>query len=215
VVLFDEIEKANPDVFNILLQILEDGQLTDAAGKRVNFANTVIIMTSNLGMQELNQQAARIGFADRDAEGAKPDQERLQKEYDDLKDKILETLKHDFRPEFINRIDRILVYRPLGFDQLKKITILQIADLQKRLTAQNVELKATQALVKFIAEKSFDPAQGARFIRKNVQDLIGDPLAEKIIAANLREGGTVSADFKNGKVTFHIQHKREKVPIPA
>ncbi len=213
VVLFDEIEKANPDVFNILLQILEDGQLTDAAGKRVNFANTIIIMTSNLGMQELSQQAARIGFADRDESVS--DKERLEKEYDKLKDNILETMKKDFRPEFINRIDRILVYRPLGFDQLKKITSLQIADLQQRLNPQGVELKATPALVKFIAEKSFDPAQGARFVRKNVQDLLADPLAEKIISDGLKDGAVVNADIKNGKVVFNIQHKREKIPVPV
>jgi ATP-dependent Clp protease ATP-binding subunit ClpC len=213
VVLFDEIEKANPDVFNILLQILEDGQLTDAAGKRVNFANTIIIMTSNLGMQELTQQATRIGFADRDE--AEDDKAKLEKEYDGIKEKLLETLKKDFRPEFINRIDKILVYRPLGFDQLKKITLLQIADLQERLTPQGVELKASSGLVKFIAEKSFDPSQGARFIRKNVQDFLADPLAEKIIADNLKAGSVVNADVKNDKVTFNIQHKREKLPVPV
>ena len=214
VVLFDEIEKANPDVFNILLQILEDGQLTDAAGKRVNFANTIIIMTSNLGMQELTLQAGKIGFADRD-ESTTSKLEKLEREYDQLKDKILDTLKKDFRPEFLNRIDRILVYRPLGFDQLKKIAVLQVAELQQRLHEQGVELKVTPALVKFIAEKSFDPAQGARFIRKNVQDLLADPMAEKIITANPKEGLAVSADIKKDKVTFSVQRKGEKVPLPA
>jgi len=213
VVLFDEIEKANPDVFNILLQILEDGQLTDAAGKRVNFANTIIIMTSNLGMQELTLQAGKIGFADRDA--AVSQKERLEKEYDSIKEKVLETLKHDFRPEFINRIDRILVYRPLGFEQLKKITVLQIAELQQRLTPQGLELKITPALVKFIAEKSLDPTQGARFIRKNVQDLLSDPLAERIIADNLQNGSVVTADVKSDKIVFKVEHNREKVALPV
>jgi ATP-dependent Clp protease ATP-binding subunit ClpC len=214
VVLFDEIEKANPDVFNILLQILEDGQLTDAAGKRVNFANTVIIMTSNLGMQELTLQAGKIGFADRD-ESLGSKLEKLEKEYDQIKDKVLETLKHDFRPEFLNRVDRILVYRPLGFGQLKKIAVLQIAELQQRLESQGVELKTTPSLVKFIAEKSFDPAQGARFIRKNVQDLLADPMAEKIITGSPKEGFTVTADVKKDKIVFSVQHKREKVALPA
>src|SRR6185503_2148564 len=111
VVLFDEIEKANPDVFNILLQILEDGHLTDAAGKKVNFRNTVIIMTSNLGMQELSNQAARIGFAEREQE--QDSQAKLEKEYDRIKDGVTENLKQQFRPEFLNRIDKIIVFRPL------------------------------------------------------------------------------------------------------
>jgi ATP-dependent Clp protease ATP-binding subunit ClpC len=215
VVLFDEIEKANPDVFNILLQILEDGQLTDAAGKRVNFANTIIIMTSNLGMQELNMQAQKIGFADRDEEVSQKAQ--LEKDYDRIKDGVMEILKRDLRPEFLNRIDKILIFRPLGFDQLKKITILQIQDLQERLKPQGVELKVTPVLVKFIAEKSFDPAQGARFIRKNVQDLLSDPLAEKIISEGLATGtgALVTADVKDEKVVFNIQYKPEKIPVPA
>lgn len=213
VVLFDEIEKANPDVFNILLQILEDGQLTDAAGKRVNFANTIIIMTSNLGMQELTSAAGKIGFADREAEES--DKVRLEKEYDRIKDKILDTMKKDFRPEFINRIDKILVYRPLGFEHLKKIATLQIADLQSRLQNQGVELKTSPAVAKLVADKSFDPAQGARFIRKNVQDLLADPLAEKIITEHLKEGSAVNIDVKDGAITFNVQQKREKVALPA
>ncbi|MDQ3018400.1 MAG: ATP-dependent Clp protease ATP-binding subunit, partial [bacterium] len=168
VVLFDEIEKANPDVFNILLQVLEDGQLTDAQGKRVNFANTVIIMTSNLGMQELNAQARKIGFADRDEEENQKMQ--LEKEYDRIKEGLLEKLKQDLRPEFLNRIDKVLIFKPLGQVQLRKITALQLTDLQKRLAQQKVTLKTTPALVKFITDKSFDPLQGARYIRKNIQD---------------------------------------------
>src|SRR6185437_10583863 len=124
VVLFDEIEKANPDVFNIFLQILEDGQLTDAEGKKVNFRNTVIIMTSNLGMQELSVQAAKIGFADHEE---KIDQKQtLEREYERVKDGVMEEMKKEFRPEFLNRVDKIIVFKPLGFDELKKITQLQI-----------------------------------------------------------------------------------------
>lgn len=213
VVLFDEIEKANPDVFNILLQILEDGQLTDAAGKRVNFANTVIIMTSNLGMQELTAAAGKIGFADREEEQS--DKVRLEKEYDKIKDKILETMKQDFRPEFINRIDKILVYRPLGTEHLKKIAALQISDLQTRLAQQGVELKAGPPVAKFIAEKSFDPAQGARFIRKNVQDFLADPLAERIITDHIQEGSIVTTEVKGDELVLNVQRKQEKVPQPA
>lgn len=224
VVLFDEIEKANPDVFNILLQILEDGQLTDAAGKKVNFKNTIVIMTSNLGMSELTNQAAKIGFAERNEE-EKNQQEKLEKEYDHIKDSVLETLRQEFRPEFLNRVDKIVVFRPLGMQELTKITQLQIAQLQKRLLEQQVQFKVTSSVVKFISDQSFDPNQGARFIRKNIQNLIEDPLAEKIIAGGLREGTIINADVKkdpsrrNGeprpdKIVFTL-HKPEKQAVPA
>ena len=210
VVLFDEIEKANPDVFNILLQILEDGQLTDAQGKRVNFANTVIIMTSNLGMQELNAQAKKIGFADRDQEEAA--KEKLEKEYDRIKSGLMEKLKQDLRPEFLNRIDKVLIFRPLGMQNLRKITTIQFGDVQKRIAMQRVILKATPALVKFITEKSFDPLQGARYIRKNIQDLVSDPLAEQLISQNLTPGTTITADVKNNEIVFSMEQTQIAVP---
>jgi ATP-dependent Clp protease ATP-binding subunit ClpC len=212
VVLFDEIEKANPDVFNIFLQILEDGQLTDAEGKKVSFRNTVVIMTSNLGMQELTNQAAKIGFADKTE---KLDQkEKLQKEYEKIKESITEELKKEFRPEFLNRIDKIIVFRPLGFNELKAITQLQIAQLQTRLLEQNVQLKVSPAVIKFISEKSFDPAQGARFVRKNIQNFIEDPLAEKIISGQYQNGAKINAEVKGDKIVFSM-HRLEKIPIPA
>lgn len=211
VVLFDEIEKANPEVFNILLQILEDGQLTDAQGKRVNFANTIIIMTSNLGMQELNAQAKKIGFADREME--EDHKAVLEKEYDRIKLGLLDKLKQDLRPEFLNRIDKILIFRPLGMQQLRRITTIQFGDVQKRLAMQQISLKATPALIKFISEKSFDPLQGARYIRKNIQDLIADPLAEKIIAQNISAGSTILADVKGEAITFSVQQTPVAVPV--
>ncbi len=212
VVLFDEIEKANPDVFNVFLQILEDGQLTDAEGKKVNFRNTVIIMTSNLGMRELTNQAAKIGFADRSNE-EKDHKAKLEQEYEHIKEGVMEQLKQEFRPEFLNRIDKIIVFKPLGFDELKKITQLQIAQLQGRLLSQNIQLKVTPAVFKFISEKSFDPAQGARFVRKNIQQFLEDPLAEKIIAGmGLKDGAKISADVKGDKITFSV-HKAEKLAV--
>jgi ATP-dependent Clp protease ATP-binding subunit ClpC len=212
VVLFDEIEKANPDVFNIFLQIFEDGQLTDAEGKKVNFRNTIIIMTSNLGMQELTSAAAKIGFADR--EEKQNQKEKLQADYERIKEGITEQLKSEFRPEFLNRIDKIIVFRPLGFEELKKISQLQLAQLQTRLLEQNVQLKVTPAVIKFIADKSFDPAQGARFVRRNIQTLIEDPLAEKIISGKTLLGAKISADVKGDKIVF-VVHKAEKVPTPV
>ncbi len=213
VVLFDEIEKANPDVFNIFLQILEDGQLTDADGKKVNFRNTVIIMTSNLGMQELSRAAAKIGFADR-SETEQDKKLQLEREYEQIKNGVTEKLKEEFRPEFLNRIDKIIVFRPLGFNELKKITQLQIAQLQARLLEQNVQLKASAAVTKFISEKSFDPAQGARFVRKNIQEFLEDPLAEKIISGKTLDGATIAADVKADKIVFKVE-KGEKMPVPV
>lgn len=213
VVLFDEIEKANPDVFNILLQILEDGQLTDAAGKKVNFKNTVIIMTSNLGVQELTNQAAKIGFAERD-NTPKDKAEKLQKEYEAIKEGVMQTLKQGFRPEFLNRIDKVVVFRPLGMEQLKKITQLQISELQKRLLLQNVQLKISAKVIQHIADKSFDPSQGARFIRRNIQNMLEDPLAEKIISGGAKPGGSIIADMKKDKIAFTIT-KPEKIAVPA
>ena len=213
IVLFDEIEKANPDVFNVLLQILEDGQLTDAEGKKVNFRNTVVIMTSNVGMRELTNQAAKIGFADR-SENPKGQTEQLKKEYEHIKNGVLETLKQDFRPEFLNRVDKIIVFKPLGFEELKKITQLQISYLQDRLLEQNVQLKVSPAVIKYITDKSFDPAQGARFVRKNIQDFLEDPLAEKIISGKAMEGSKINADVKADKIVFTVG-KTEKIPVPA
>lgn len=213
VILFDEIEKAHPDVFNILLQILEDGQLTDAAGKRVNFANTVIIMTSNIGMRELTAQAAKIGFADQ--KEMVPEKVKLEKEYASIKENVTESLKKELRPELLNRIDKLLVFQPLGFTQLKKIATMQINDLAKRLENQNVELKTSSAVAKFIADKSFDKAQGARFIRKNIQDLISDPLAEMIISQNLKQGAVVTVEVKKQELAINVQIKKSKIPVPA
>jgi ATP-dependent Clp protease ATP-binding subunit ClpC len=212
VVLFDEIEKANPDVFNIFLQILEDGQLTDAEGKKVNFRNTVIIMTSNLGMRELSNQAAKIGFADKDE--ALDQKAHLQKEYEKIKDGIMEQLKQEFRPEFLNRIDKVIVFKPLGFVELKKITQLQISLLQKRLLEQNVQLKVSPSVLKLVSEKSFDPAQGARFVRRNIQTLLEDPLAEKIVSGKTMNGARITADVKADKIVFSM-HKAEKLAVPA
>ncbi len=211
VVLFDEIEKANPDVFNILLQILEDGQLTDAMGKKVNFRNTIIIMTSNLGMQELNLQAQKIGFADKEAK--LDEQAKLEKEYENIKTNVLETLKEEFRPELLNRIDKVIVFKPLGLKELNKITNLQLADLQTRLLAQTIILKCAPTVAKFLADKSFDPSQGARFVRKNIQEMLEDQVAEKIIENSAKpEGLNLFAEIKKGAILVSVQ---KQVPLPA
>jgi ATP-dependent Clp protease ATP-binding subunit ClpC len=212
VVLFDEMEKAHPDVFNVLLQILEDGQLTDAAGKKVSFRNTIIIMTSNIGMRELSAEAARIGFTEIEVEQAvtvakekKAEKElaAAQKEYEKIKDSVLHSLREQYRAEFLNRIDKIIVFKPLGVEQLKQITALQIQELANRMQHQKVTVQANDAIVKFISDKSFNPSQGARQVRKNIQDFIEDPLAELIISGKKKEGSTVKLSVsKDGTIVM-------------
>ncbi|MBX4191515.1 MAG: ATP-dependent Clp protease ATP-binding subunit [Candidatus Doudnabacteria bacterium] len=183
VILFDEIEKAHPDVFNILLQIMEEGELTDASGKKVNFRNTVIIMTSNIGMSDLTRQANSIGFS-RDSDERKT----AESEYDRVKENVLGSLRQAMRPELLNRIDKIVVFRPLGMEEIKKIVGLELAYLVDRIMKQqSITLAYDKDVVRFIAEKSYDPAQGARLIRRNVQELIEDQLAEKIISGEIGE----------------------------
>lgn len=216
VVLFDEIEKAHRDVFNILLQILEDGILTDAQGKTVSFRNTIIIMTSNLGMQELNRQAAKIGFADREAEATDSHQnQELNEQYDSLKQGVLEQVKRQFKPEFINRIDKILVFRPLGMQELRKITQLHLIEVSTRLKERHVQIKFPATVVKYIAEQSFDPAQGARYIRKNIERLIEDPLAELLIQPGIPPKSTVTTDLHRGAIHFRVERPRVRQAIPA
>ncbi len=161
-------------------------------------------------MQELNNAAKKIGFADRDE--AVNEKAKLEAEYSSLKDNLLEQLKKDLRPEFLNRIDKIIIFKPLGMTELKKITQLQLNDLQRRLGLQNIALKTSPALVKFISEKSFDPLQGARYIRKNVQDFISDPLAEQIIQKDISAGSIITIGVESNEITFKSEHKK---PAPV
>ncbi|GAC1413359.1 MAG: ATP-dependent Clp protease ATP-binding subunit [Candidatus Doudnabacteria bacterium] len=214
VILFDEMEKAHPDVFNILLQILEDGQLTDASGRKVNFRNTIIIMTSNIGLHDLNQQAARIGFEDAELVEATQSKAKTkvkeisdkkkasEKDYELIKNKVVGSLKEQYRPEFLNRIDKIVVFKPLGKEQLEKISELQLQELASHLKNQNISLQINPAAIKFISDKSFDPAQGARLVRRNIQDLIEDPLAEKLIGDHFKEGSTIKLKVKDNQIVL-------------
>ncbi|HYE22122.1 MAG TPA: ATP-dependent Clp protease ATP-binding subunit [Verrucomicrobiae bacterium] len=204
VILFDEIEKAHPDVFNILLQILEEGQLTDAAGKRVNFRNTIIIMTSNIGITDLNKQASAFGFSQERAEDLLDDtRKKAEVEYDRVKDNVLRSLKETMRPELLNRIDKILVFRPLGMEEIRKIVSLEFNKLAEHIKKQqNINLNFDREAVRFVAEKSYDPAQGARLIRRTIQDLIEDPLAEKLINGEITEASEVKVGLDQGYLTI-------------
>jgi ATP-dependent Clp protease ATP-binding subunit ClpC len=204
VVLFDELEKAHPEVFNIFLQILEDGVLTDAQGRVVSFRNTIIIMTSNLGMQELTNEAERIGFSDRDSV-TDITKAKLEQDYTRTKTHVLQRLQHEFRPEFLNRIDKILVFKPLGPTELQAITELHIERLAKRLAKQQISLTVTETVATYLAKQSYNPRQGARLVRRNVQELLEDPIAEHIIRHKLLPGHHITAHLLKDKISFTIE----------
>lgn len=177
VVLLDEIEKAHPDVFNMLLQIMEDGYLTDAKGRRVNFRNTVIIMTSNIGMSELTRQAA-IGFRTKDTESS-------DHRYEEIKEQVMGMLKDSFRPEFLNRLDKVVVFKPLGKPEIKEIITRQIQLLADRLLPDGIEIRVEESAKEFIAEKGFDPEFGARPIRRVITEYIEDPLSDLLLTGRI------------------------------
>jgi ATP-dependent Clp protease ATP-binding subunit ClpA len=186
VVLFDEVEKAHPDVFNLLLQVLEDGHLTDATGKQVNFKNTIIIFTSNVGLESLNQNA-RVGF-----ENSSDDlRKKAEQEFEDIKREVTGQLHEQFRPEFLNRIDKTVVFRPLSPKDVQKIVQMQVIELQQLAEAQGLKLSVSPSACKRIAELGFSPEQGARAIRKVVQDEIENPLARALLEGKFTKGATI------------------------
>ncbi len=201
VILFDEIEKAHPDVFNILLQILEEGELTDASGKRVNFRNTVVIMTSNIGITDLTKQALSFGFSgDSTSDDAR---QRAEIEYDRVKDQVLTSLREAMRPELLNRMDKIVVFRPLGIDEIRKIVTLELEHLSERIMKQqNISLNFDRDVTRFIADKSFDPKQGARLVRRNIQEWVEDPLAEKMINGEILEMNEIKIGVENDQIAI-------------
>ena len=191
VVLFDEIEKAHPDVFNVMLQILEDGRLTDGHGRTVDFRNTVIIMTSNLGTAEFAK--AGIGF-----------QLGQQKATEDQRhrDAVMEALKREFRPEFLNRVDEFIVFQELKEEEIAQIVDIMVREVQKRVDDRHVELVLTDAAKKWLASEGFDPVFGARPLRRAVQRHVENELAKRILAGDVRDGDIVAVDVGDGALTF-------------
>ena len=190
VILLDEIEKAHPEAFNMLLQIMEDGHLSDAKGRRVDFRNALILMTSNIGAK-LIQGGNRLGFViNRD------DQETRDNEYDAMKAKVLDALKKSFRPEFINRLDGIMVYRGLSRDEIAQIVEIQLKPLRLQLAEHDMKLQITQAARLAIAEAGFDPDYGARPLRRVIQNRIQDPMSEMLLAIRFAQGDTIEVDFR-------------------
>jgi len=201
VVLFDEIEKAHPDVFNTLLQILEDGRLTDAQGRTVDFKNTVIIMTSNLGTADLKKAA--LGFARSDEHVT----------YDKMKEKVHEELKRHFRPEFLNRIDDIIVFHQLSTVEITEIVDLLIKRVQAQLEAQGLGFELTRAAKLLLAARGYDAALGARPLRRAIQRLVEDPLSEKILWKEFHAGDTVVVDAENEEIVFRSVQGVEPPPV--
>ena len=192
VILFDEIEKAHPDVFNIMLQILDDGILTDSQGRRVDFRNTVIIMTSNIGARDiLNTAPSKMGFGTRE--------EKAEDEKNAIREKALSKVKEAFRPEFLNRRDEIIVFDRLGEADIEKIAKIMLSGLKTRLLENGIEAEFTENAVKEIAKAGYDPIYGARPLRRAIQTRIEDMLSEKIIDGDIK--GKVCVDYKDGCFT--------------
>jgi ATP-dependent Clp protease ATP-binding subunit ClpC len=192
VVLFDEIEKAHPNVFDTLLQILEDGHLTDGQGRTVDFKNTIIIMTSNLGTRDI-QKGMSVGFASNVDQGG---------DYERMKGKVEEELKKSFRPEFLNRIDEVIVFHSLSTGDVKQIVDLLMRRVEDQLKTKDVDIDLTDAAKTLLAERGWDQALGARPLRRTIQRLVEDPLAEKLLHKEYRAGESILVDAVDGEIVF-------------
>ncbi|MBR2846511.1 MAG: AAA family ATPase, partial [Clostridia bacterium] len=190
VILFDEIEKAHPDVFNILLQIMEDGILTDSQGRRVDFRNTVIIMTSNIGASKITEPKT-FGFGQEETEKAN---------YETIKENVMSELKKSFRPEFLNRVDDTIVFHPLTKPEIKKIAAILLDGMIKRLAENDITATYTDNVVEFISKEGFDPVYGARPLRRAIQAKVEDALAEEMLDNNIKLGDAIKIDCVRGKI---------------
>jgi ATP-dependent Clp protease ATP-binding subunit ClpB len=193
VLLFDEIEKAHPDVFNILLQVLDEGRLTDGKGRTVDFRNTVLIMTSNVA-SELIQEMARAN----ELEGER------------LKERLMEALSRTFRPEFLNRIDEIVTFRALGLQEIERIVEIQIRDLQRRLAERRIAITLGEPSRRLLAERGYDPVFGARPLKRTIQRMVENPLAVEVLAGRFHEGDHVVVDVDPGGQNFTF---RREAPV--
>lgn len=203
IVLFDEIEKAHHDVFNLLLQILEEGELTDTHGKKANFRNAIIIMTSNIGAHELSKEA-RMGFG---MSADDSDKERALERYDEIKERVMANLKEEMAPELLSRIDQIVVFKPLGLPELRRITSLNLEEFKERLSKQKINAVMSPEIRDQIAEKAFKSGEGARPIRQFVQEFIEDPIAHGIIDGSIRPGEKINIVWKEDRAIIEPTEK--------
>jgi ATPases with chaperone activity, ATP-binding subunit len=192
IVLFDEIEKAHPDVFNLLLQVLDDGRLTDGQGRTVDFRNTVIVMTSNLGSEFLASRGGAIGFL---ADGGGSTGYGSEK---DLRDRVFAKLREAMRPEFLNRIDEIVLFRKLEKTQLQDIVRLLLGATEARLAKREIGIRVTDAAVEWLADNGYEPEYGARPLRRLIQREVDDRIADLFVTGELADGGTVTVDAASG-----------------
>jgi ATP-dependent Clp protease ATP-binding subunit ClpC len=205
VVLMDEIEKAHPDVFHIMLQVLDEGQLTDSLGRRVDFRNTIVILTSNIGTRQINEFGHGVGF-DTTARQASRDEQ--------TKSILQKALQKTFAPEFLNRIDDVIMFNSLGKEQINKIIDLELRGLYDRVKSLGYQLKIATAARDFIAEKGFDANYGARPLKRAIQKYLEDPMAEVLIKANLKEGDIISVGFNGTKSEIKIKIQKKKIELP-
>lgn len=200
VILLDEVEKAHPEVFNILLQIFEDGRLTDSKGRTVSFKNSIIIMTSNAGSDYVNKMSA-VGFS--------AEEEIAERE--SMKDKIMDSLKEQFRPEFLNRIDEIVIFNNLNKSEIKQIVELELSKVEKRLISKDIAMRVSEKAKEFLANEGFDPNLGARPLKRVIQRMILDPLSLRIVTNEISEGSRIIIDVKNGKIVFETPKLLPKI----
>jgi len=203
IVLFDEVEKASPEVVNLLLQVLEDGRLTDSTGRAVNFKNTVIIMTSNVGAKFI-EKSTSFGFKQ---SGNKDDAD-----YQKMKERIQDELRREFRPEFLNRIDDTVIFRSLSKEDIKQIVDVMLGDLRKRIQAKKLILELDEKAKDVLSDKGYDPHHGARPLRRTIQELIEDPMADMLLSNQIKENEIVEATGLDGKITFNVK-KEKKVKV--
>ena len=205
VILFDEIEKAHPDVFNIMLQILDDGRLTDAKGRHINFKNTIIIMTSNVGASMITT-TSKLGFSTNDDES--------KDKYEKLKETVTEEMKKAFRPEFLNRIDETIVFAHLSQEEIREIVELMLKDLFKRLAERELSVEVTDEVKDHLAKNGYSEAYGARPLRRLIQRKIEDMLAEEILSGKYAPGDTIVIKLVDDKIAFDKKSKRSKKEAP-
>jgi ATP-dependent Clp protease ATP-binding subunit ClpC len=209
VILLDEIEKAHPEAFNMLLQIMEDGNLSDAKGRKVDFRNTIIIMTSNVGADVINRDMS-LGFSIKTDEA-----KTAAREYDLMKDKVLQELKKAFRPEFLNRLDAVIVFHSLNTKHIRQITDLMLNRVRKQLGEQNIELKVTDDAMELLATRGYDQNFGARPLRRIIQNLIEDPLAEGMLEQRFQPETDVYVTVEEGLLKLNSQDEYEATQAPA
>ncbi|MEK7209295.1 MAG: AAA family ATPase, partial [Patescibacteria group bacterium] len=204
VLLFDEIEKAHPEVFNLLLQVLDNGRLTDAKGRTANFKNTIIILTSNLGSEFINRLEQKIGFA-------KINESEIQTNFEEIKSRIMETLKNHFRPEFLNRLDDVIIFNPLTRATIREIVEIQLRQITNRLALKNIVLEAATPIVDYLTQYGFSPEYGARPLKRLMQNKLLNPVAEFIIGRKIDQGGVVEVTIKNGEPIVELKKANRRV----